>query len=531
MRAILYLVRLGGWKFVGAGFLSLIAGLGSGYAIKLINESIHNGIDDIQQFIIQLSVCLITFIVVSIVASTAIIRILQKIIATITKNISKKILHAEFVEIESNQHKLMSVFFHDINTISRLTEKIPNLFVSMTVVIICTGYIFYLSKVLFLMLIGLILLVGLSVVLTNNPLRKIAKINRGIIDTFLNKTNHLIYGIRELKLNKSHRDYFIEREFEGIIENKKKHIIKERVIITTTDKIVESSALISIATMVLLFTYLFDNNDHQSFVEGFTMTLFLAAPLASVASFAKNLKEFDAAINQIKLLGLELDRKAQNVDNVRALVTLDSPIVLSSVDFHYPNSNKHFSLNTIDLSIEPGTITFITGGNGSGKTTLGKIITGLYNPSNGKIIFNDFELNYLNKEQYRNLFATIWNDNHIFEDVNYTDWRHHPWQEILRKLELDDHVSINNGIYSNVKLSSGQLKRLSLLTLLLENKPVCFFDEWAANQDIEFKDYFYNEVLSDLKSKGKTVIAITHDEKYFSKADYIYRLQDGKLKK
>ncbi|MBV6642944.1 MAG: cyclic peptide export ABC transporter [Cyclobacteriaceae bacterium] len=529
MRAILYLIKLGGWKFIGSGLLSLIAGFGSGYAIKIVNESIHSGINDLPRFLINLGISLFVFIVSSILASKAIIEILQNIIASLTKDFAIKILNSKFIRTEANQEKLMSVFFHDVNTISNLTEKIPNLFVSSTVVLVCSGYIFYLSHELFLMLIGLIVLVGFSVILTNKPLREIAKINRDIFDNYLQKTNHLIFGIRELKLNKEHRDYFIRKEYEDTIEKKKSFTIKERIIITITDKIVESVALASIAFMVLFFTYFTSNSNHESFVEGFTMTLFLAAPLASIASFAKGLKKFNAAINQISLLGLELGDHSIKELKTNTLNKLNSEIVLKSVGFQYPNKSD-FTLKDLDLTIEPGSICFITGGNGSGKTTLAKVLSGLYTPSSGSIEFNNETLSENNLDLYRNLFSAIWNDNHTFEDINYNRWEDFGWKKILEDLELKSQVSIENGLYTNVKLSSGQLKRLAYLTLILEDKQVCLFDEWAANQDIEFKDYFYNTILSHLKSKGKTVIAITHDEKYFNKADKIYFLQEGKIK-
>ena len=65
----------------------------------------------------------------------------------------------------------------------------------------------------------------------------------------------------------------------------------------------------------------------------------------------------------------------------------------------------------------------------------------------------------------------------------------------------------------------------------LEDRPIYMFDEWAADQDPTFKRVFYTELLPELKSRGKTVIIITHDDAYFSYADRILKLEDGHQRK
>jgi putative pyoverdin transport system ATP-binding/permease protein len=55
------------------------------------------------------------------------------------------------------------------------------------------------------------------------------------------------------------------------------------------------------------------------------------------------------------------------------------------------------------------------------------------------------------------------------------------------------------------------------------------FDEWAADQDPEFKRIFYTSLLPELKAAGKAVIVITHDDAYFKYADRLIRLEEGHL--
>jgi putative ATP-binding cassette transporter len=89
-------------------------------------------------------------------------------------------------------------------------------------------------------------------------------------------------------------------------------------------------------------------------------------------------------------------------------------------------------------------------------------------------------------------------------------------------------VKVVDGKFSTITLSTGQRKRLALVSSYLEDRPIYLFDEWAADQDPVFKRIFYTELLPELKARGKTVLVITHDDAYFSCADRIIKLQDGR---
>ncbi len=63
----------------------------------------------------------------------------------------------------------------------------------------------------------------------------------------------------------------------------------------------------------------------------------------------------------------------------------------------------------------------------------------------------------------------------------------------------------------------------------LERRPVMMFDEWAADQDPTFRRVFYTELLPDLKRQGKTLIIVSHDDRYFEHADRIVRFHAGQI--
>ncbi len=96
-------------------------------------------------------------------------------------------------------------------------------------------------------------------------------------------------------------------------------------------------------------------------------------------------------------------------------------------------------------------------------------------------------------------------------------------------LKLNDKVEVKDNVLSTTELSQGQRKRLALLTAYLEDRRIYVFDEWAADQDPLFKEIFYHQLLPGLKARGKTVVVISHDDRYYHVADRIIKLEDGQI--
>ena len=102
-------------------------------------------------------------------------------------------------------------------------------------------------------------------------------------------------------------------------------------------------------------------------------------------------------------------------------------------------------------------------------------------------------------------------------------------QDYLNLLQLERKVQVSDGKLSTIALSQGQRKRLALLTAYLEDRPIYIFDEWASDQDPVFKEIFYTQLLVQLRNRGKTVLVISHDDRYFHLGDRIIKLDYGKI--
>lgn len=189
---------------------------------------------------------------------------------------------------------------------------------------------------------------------------------------------------------------------------------------------------------------------------------------------------------------------------------------------------KLFAVGPLNLKAEKGEIIFIVGGNGSGKTTLAKLLTGLYTADDGTVTINGEAIpNY----QLGEYFSVVFGGFHLFKKLYEMDLddREDEIKKYLQLLEMDGKVEIIDNSFNTIDLSGGQRKRLALLQCYLEDSPVYLFDEVAADQDPQFRKFFYRTLLTDMKKAGKIVIAITHDDHYFDVADKVIKMDMGQI--
>lgn len=203
------------------------------------------------------------------------------------------------------------------------------------------------------------------------------------------------------------------------------------------------------------------------------------------------------------------------------------------LEYSYPRveGQKSFTVGPLSLTITAGEIVFIIGGNGSGKSTLVKALIGLYQPTAGALYVNGVLVTPSNVQGYRETIAAIFTDFHLFRELyGLGGVSQEEIQRLLQQMQLADKVTITGGRLSTLELSTGQRKRLAMVIALLEDRPLYIFDEWAADQDPEFRQYYYEELLPELKRRGKTVIAISHDDRYFHCADQLVKIEYGQLR-
>jgi putative ATP-binding cassette transporter len=207
-------------------------------------------------------------------------------------------------------------------------------------------------------------------------------------------------------------------------------------------------------------------------------------------------------------------------------------ISVRDLEYTYSGNDQEqaFGIGPISLDVKRGETIFIYGGNGSGKTTFVFNLLGLRHPSAGSTTLNGIPVTSSNYNYYRSIFSAVFSDFYLFKDILVEEhFNEEKWNYYLKMFELEGLVKVEGQSFSSVDLSTGQRKRLALIVALMEQKPVLVLDEWAADQDPYFRKKFYTEVIPMLKQEGVTIIAITHDDKYYYCADKLYKMDYGRL--
>ena len=272
-------------------------------------------------------------------------------------------------------------------------------------------------------------------------------------------------------------------------------------------------------------------------LTGYVFTiLYLMNPLWAVIGTVPTLIRGQVALEKIEglALGFEPFEEATEAGAGFLPQTLQTvSLELERVVFSYGDDGPggdSFVFGPVDFRLDPGELVSIVGGNGSGKSTFVKLLVGLYRQRLGEIRLGGRPIADANRDWYRLHFSVVFSDFYLFEkflglDEKTLDVRA---QMYLRRLALDQKVHITDQRLSTTDLSQGQRRRLALLTAYLEDRPFYVFDEWAADQDPQYKGVFYTELLPELRARGKGVAIITHDDRYFHLGDRIIKLDEGK---
>lgn len=427
---------------------------------------------------------------------------------------------------------------HDVGTLESLPEAFIVFFNAIIMMIAGIGYMWWLYPKGAVIIIILIVCLGYIYVKRNKSIENSMSEERTLDDSFMANYNDFLHGFNKIKMSskRSHSIYF-----NYMVENRNNAIklnIKAELAAFGNELIGQYCFYLIIGVVLFVLPLVF--NLDQIVISGFMIAfLFLMGPISIFINLMKNIIGFKIAFERINEFNeiTSGNMKDSDLDKIStdSLPAFENLLIK---DLSYNHMDKNgvvtFELKPINLEIKKGEVIFISGGNGSGKSTFVNLLSGLYIPKSGEMFLNNtIFIEKGNRSDYRNMIACIFSDNYLFSE-NYDDFNLLPSNEnlmvLLDKMKLREVIRVdvtNNKIFQN--LSSGQKKRLALIYSLLEDKDIFIFDEWAAEQDPEFRKYFYESIIPELKSKGKTVIAITHDDAYYKFCDRLIKFSMEKL--
>ncbi|WP_437277992.1 cyclic peptide export ABC transporter [Sorangium sp. So ce375] len=529
---------------IAAGVLSGLAGAG---LIALIQEALSADGRPTARLVGAFVGLALVGVLTRVVSQVVLTRLGQAMIAELRMQLSRRILGAPLRQIEElGAHRLLAALNDDPAVITQAYVYLPLLCVNGATVVGCLLYIGWLSWPALLVTLGAM---GVGALLfqthSRRALRSFTRA-RETSDALFKHFRALTGGIKELKMHRDRGQAFLSHAGRSVTAYQ-----RDQVAGTTEYAIALGwGALLFHAVLGLtLFALPAWTGLTATAAAGVTLAmLYLMAPFAESIEFLPLIGRAGVALTKVNDLGLALTPGAEapsagarpaeplggrderdGLDGSRAWTRLD--LVGVTHRYYREQEDGSFRLGPIDLSFQPGELVFLVGGNGSGKTTLALLLLGLHAPESGEIRLDGVPIDDGNREQYRQLFSVVFADYHLFEHLlglSDADLDERA-RRYLARLRLDHRVRVEEGALHVSGLSQGQRKRLALVTACLEDRPFYVFDEWASDQDPEFRRVFYTELLPELRAMGKTVLVITHDDQYFALADRCLRLDFGVL--
>jgi len=528
MKIVLLLLRASWLMGLLAAILSAASGVATLSLIALIHEALSPAESDSYQLPALFAVTCVVVLATQTASKYLLVCLSQSTAAGLRYELCTRILASPLARLESvGSHRLLAALNDDVNAITHAMTGLPDVCASLMVLTCGLVYLASLSLPLaaatvVTALCGIGMFLG-GINIGNRHVRQAREEH----DEVYRQTRDMVQGLRELKGN-----YFRSLDFVyGVLLPADTRMRNKLIAGTSIHGLAHSwgRLFLFIGIGMLLFVAPRIWPTSIATLTGYTLTiLYLTNPLDMILGWLPALNYAAIAAKKVTDLGLLMeDPELQKLSTV---VPPFQSLELRGVTYVYKSPDGScFKVGPIDLSLAAGEELFIAGGNGSGKTTLAKLLTGLYTPDHGHVLLNGQIVTDGIRGNYRQLFSTVFVEGHIFDrllgcDIDQAQLRY--WSQLLG---IEAKVDFATGRLDTEKLSRGQHKRLALLVACMDDRPVFVFDEWAAEQDPGFKDVFYRQILPELRRRGKCVVAITHDDRYFSAADRVLTLRDGRL--
>jgi len=437
---------------------------------------------------------------------------------------------------KKGQAQVLTTLTDDTSALAWALQCVPNLIMNVAVLIGCAAYLVWLSWPLFTAVVAVTVVGASTYKILHDRAFKVIYAARETRATLFRHFRSLTEGVKELMMHRRRRDAFLS---EDITETALR--LRQLNLVATKQYIIADGwtqvAFYGLIGLVLLaFRQVFALSTESLTGYVFAM-LYMIGPVWSVIYTLPTLIRGQVALEKIEELGLSLEETDDTLPTPAGTLRpehFQARLEMRGVVFRYDNdsgSENGFSVGPIDFRLEPGALVFIVGGNGSGKSTFVKVLSGLYAPKAGEIRLGERRISDVDREWYRQHFSVVFSDFYLFEKLLGLD--DHDLEarasSYLRSLRIHDKLQIVGGRLSTTDLSQGQRRRLALLTAYLEDRPFYIFDEWAADQDPQYKQVFYSQLLPELRARGKGVVVVTHDDRYFHLGDRIIKLDDGKI--
>jgi putative ATP-binding cassette transporter len=484
-----------------------------------------------KEYLLAFAAIILLFVWTRRMLSLGIIHLSQNLFWKLRKQILLLMLGAGYPQLSERKTRIYAVMVNDVNVLTQASLNIIDFFTGTVLAVSCLIYLSFISFVLFLITLGICVL-GVVIYHFGTKRNRMNFLGaRMLEDRFVKQFNGMLNGFKEI---------FMEpRKGKAIYEQQMSTIAEEAYDSNTraftgflNNQITGQILFYLLISSILLFFSIALHIKAGSIVSFVFTLLYLLNAIETVMVILPNLTRASVSAGRLTDLKSELENMSTANTSVTNYMHKDrfEQLRVSALEFSYRDPARRFGIGPVDFEVNKGDVIFIYGGNGSGKTTFINTLLGLFTPTAGEILLNGVPVTEEDYKDYRTCFGVVFSDFYLFEELlglEVIDKM--KWEYYLRIFELEDKVKLEGRSFSTTDLSTGQRKRLALIATLMEEKPVLVLDEWAADQDPAFRKKFYTEIIPLIKQEGTTIIAITHDDKYYHCAEKIYKMDYGKL--
>lgn len=523
-----------GRRFRSLVVAAIAVGSANALVVKTANVAAKNAVSPAMEHMWTFGLATLLFILGARFLYKEMAAIIEGVIDEINTRLTNKLIHMDVRTLERlGVGEVYDCIAENTTIISGASGPFAHLLQLVLIVAFGALYLAWLSLAAFV-IVFLVLAVG--VVLFRSRSDEIKEHLRKTRQTrllFFERLDDLLKGFKELKLSQK-RGSALKSDMTRAAHQLRQSAVKADILFTEKYVFGRVHYFILLAAVVFILPH-YDTISAAIEPQILAAVMFAYGPISGILAGLPAMARAEIALDTILALEQKLDASGgvKKTETVEPMHTPFETIELIDVELFYEvtGDDEPFHLGPIRLDISQGELVFFVGGNGSGKSTLLKILTGLYPPQVGTLRVDKVPVAQHNIQAYREIVSAVHADFHLFKKLyGFEGVNPEHVHALLQKMRIAHKTTFANGVFSTIALSTGQRKRLALVVALLEDRSIYAFDEWAADQDPGFRKYFYDEILSELKARGKTILVASHDDRYFHLADRIVTLENGRIR-
>ena len=428
---------------------------------------------------------------------------------------------AELLPLEKiGRAQIVAAITMETTTLTQASNTLAFALQGALLIVLVACYVAYLSFFAFALS---VVIVGIGAAMFHAKARHLAAEMREAAEwenRLFDRLSDVLDGFKEVRLNRARSDELFDHSVEV---SRAAANLKIRTQSETYRRMVflQSSLYTLLGAVAFVVPAFSVSTGGGTITKAVTALVFIVGACSGLVQSVPIIAAANAAADKIEQLEELLRRAVSSAEGDAQPVRFEK-IEMRDVEFAYVDrsSDAVFKVGPFNFTLTAGDLVILTGGNGSGKSTFMKLLAGFYRPDSGEIRLNSERVSDRNYESYRGLITAIFPDFHLFERLyGIPDPNPAELDQLLSDFRLFEKTRLINGEFRTVELSSGQRRRLALIVALLEKRPILLLDEWAADQDPEYRRKFYFELLPALNRAGVTIVAISHDDRYIEQMD------------